>query len=221
MGVCVRSEIMNNECRQILWYALAIGHPSETRDYLKKSSSLLVAEMATSDLSVESAILLLQTLRKQEREIFKRNVQPQLMSDKRSETSTSLLFASIVNALPCPCSAVLILASLTVFNNETLQDFNWRALRIAQGKGSVEDEQKMNPWICESHSIHSIVQKAKKICKPWQIDIATYCFVALARCTLLPYLVSLYTAVHTIMTSKVTDSSVQKSFKMIQVINGN
>jgi len=54
-----------------------------------------------------------------------------------------------------------------------------------------------------------------------QIDIATYCFVALARCTLLPYLVSLYTAVHTIMTSKVTDSSVQKSFKMIQVINGN
>ena len=186
MGVCVRSEIVNNERRQILWYALAIGHPSETRDYLKKSSSLLVAEMATSDLSVESAILLLRTLRKQEREIFKRNVQPQLMSDKRSETSMSLLFASIVNALPCPCSAVLILASFAVFNNETLQDFNWRALRIAQGKGSMEDEQKMNPWICESH----YPQYRSKGKKDLQAVANWYCHLLL-RCTCTVYTTSL------------------------------
>ena len=50
---------------------------------MKKASSLLIAEMATVDLSVESAILLLRTLRKEEREIYKTNVQPQLMSDKR------------------------------------------------------------------------------------------------------------------------------------------
>ena len=67
----------------MLWYALAVGQPSGTRDLLKKSSVLLVAEMATCDLSVESAMLLLRELRRHEREIYKNNVQPQMMSDKR------------------------------------------------------------------------------------------------------------------------------------------
>jgi hypothetical protein len=62
---------------------MVVGHPSEARVYLKKASSLLIAEMATVNLSVESAILLLRTLRKEKREIYKTNVQPQLMSDKR------------------------------------------------------------------------------------------------------------------------------------------
>lgn len=181
MGVCVRSEIVNNERRQILWYALAIGHPSETRDYLKKSSSLLVAEMATSDLSVESAILLLQTLRKQEREIFKRNVQPQLMSDKRSETSTSLLFASIVNALPCPCSAVLILASLTVFNNETLQDFNCTGKRKCGGWAKDESMDMWKPLYPQYRS------KGKK---DLQAVANWYCHLLL-RCTCTVYTTSL------------------------------
>ena len=66
------------------------GHPSEIRDYLKKSSALLVAEMASEDLSVESAILMVRTLRKEERAIFKTNAQPQLMSDKRSDMHTSI-----------------------------------------------------------------------------------------------------------------------------------
>ena len=51
-------------------------------------------------------------------------------------------------------SAVFILAALLVFNNETLRGFNRRALCIAREDGTDEDVEKMNPWICESHSIH-------------------------------------------------------------------
>ena len=69
---------------------MVAGHPSEIRDYLKKSSALLVAEMASEDLSVESAILMLRTLRKEERAIFKTNAQPQLMSDKRFDMNKSI-----------------------------------------------------------------------------------------------------------------------------------
>ena len=114
-------------------------------------------------------------------------------------------------------SAVFILAALLVFNNETLRGFNRRALCIARGDGTDEDVEKMNPWICESHSIHSVVQKAKKVCKAWQIELAVYAFVALARCTLLKTLITLFGSVRTIMTSKCMNASVQKAFTLLQV----
>ena len=85
-----RPEVRSNSRHNILWFAMVAGHPSEIRDYLKKSSALLVAEMASEDLSVESAILMLRTLRKEERAIFKTNAQPQLMSDKRFDMNKSI-----------------------------------------------------------------------------------------------------------------------------------
>ena len=106
-----------------------------------------------------------------------------------------------------------------MFNNETLREFNRQALSIAQGHGTSEDVEKMNPWICESHSIHSVVQKAKKVCKPGQIQLAVFAFVALARCTLLKTLISLFGSVRTIMTSKHTNASVRKAFTLLQVIH--
>ncbi len=79
-----RSEVCSGEAKQMLWYAMVVSHPPEVRQYLKHSSStLLVAEMATCDLSIESAVLMLRTLRHEERELFKYNVVPQIMSDKR------------------------------------------------------------------------------------------------------------------------------------------
>ena len=117
----------------------------------------------------------------------------------------------------CLCSAVFILASLTVINNESLRSFNQRALRIAQGKGADDEMNKMNPWLCESHAIHSVVQKAKAICKPWQIEVAAYCFVALARCTLLCTYISLFKAIHTITTSRYVDTNVRDAFALIKV----
>jgi hypothetical protein len=84
-----------------------------------------------------------------------------------------------------------------------MKAFNQQALRIAQGKGEDDDINKMNPWLCESHAIHSVAQKVKAICKPWQIEVAAYCFVALARCTLLCTFLSLFKAYHTITTSKI------------------
>ena len=45
--------VSGREDKKVLWYALVVGQPSGTRDLLKKASSLLVAEMATCDLSVE------------------------------------------------------------------------------------------------------------------------------------------------------------------------
>lgn len=118
----------------------------------------------------------------------------------------------------CPYihSAVFILAALLTINNETLKDFNNRSLQIAQGKARDEDTTKMNPWICESHAIHSVVLKAKKLCKAWQVGIAVYCFVILARSTTLRTLTVLYTAVHTLMSSKMSDVVVTKAFKLIQ-----
>ena len=72
-----------------------------------------------------------------------------------------------------------------MFNNKTLCGFNCQALCIARRDGTDEDVEKMNPWIHESHSIHSVVQKAKKVCKPGQVELAVYALVDLARCTLL------------------------------------
>ena len=89
---CFRPEsVCGKEDKKVLWYALVVGQPSGTRDLLKKASSLLVAEMATCDLSVESAMMFLRELRRHEREIYKSNVQPQLMSDKRWILSKNML----------------------------------------------------------------------------------------------------------------------------------
>lgn len=53
-----RSEVCNREAKQMLWYAMVVSHPPEVCQYLKRSSStLLVAEMASCDLSQESAVL--------------------------------------------------------------------------------------------------------------------------------------------------------------------
>lgn len=78
-----RPEVVSGAKKQVLWYAIVLGQPNGTRDLLKNSSALLVAEMATTDLSVESAILFMRELRRQEKEVFKNNVQPNMMSDKR------------------------------------------------------------------------------------------------------------------------------------------
>lgn len=110
---------------------------------------------------------------------------------------------------------MFILASLLVFNNETLCDFNKRSLKITQGKGTLNDLQKMNPWICENHSIHIIVLKAKELCKSWQVGVAVHCFVALSRTTTLQMLLTLYSADHTIMCSKRCDVKVCKAFKLV------
>lgn len=97
----------------------------------------------------------------------------------------------------------VLCSSWPAYLSSTMKAFNQQALRIAQGKGEDDDINKMNPWLCESHAIHSVAQKVKAICKPWQIEVAAYCFVALARCTLLCTFLSLFKAIHTITTSKI------------------
>lgn len=76
-----------------------------------------------------------------------------------------VLLHIMLTSLTLPCSVVLILASLLVYNKESLEDFNARAVRLATGKGSDEDMAKTNPRLCESHVIECVSRKAKATCK--------------------------------------------------------
>lgn len=83
------------------------------------------------------------------------------------------------------------------------------------GKSKSQRCQEDESWICESHSNHALVLKAKKLCKPWQIEVAVFCFVALSRMTTLQTLLVLYSAVHTLTCSKACDEEVCKAFKLL------
>ncbi len=119
------------------------------------------------------------------------------------------------------CSAVLILASLLVYNNESLEDFNARAVRLALGKSSDADLTKMNPRLCESHSIKCVSRKAKAVCKGWQIEFAIYCFVGLSHQQSLQQLQQLYAHVSRVMCTRLSTAQVDLSFSAIQKVTDN
>lgn len=72
-----------------------------------------------------------------------------------------ILLHIMLTSLTLLCSAFLILASLLVYNKESLEDFNARVVRLATGKGSDVDRAKTNPASVKATSSNASPEKLR------------------------------------------------------------
>lgn len=115
--------------KRTLYYAIVLPHP------IKGRAPLAVAELITTDHTVNSVTYFLRTVRSFEGKVYGfRN----LCTPRRLVIDKSL---------------VLLISFLEVYNRETIMDYLLRTFRIVTGEGALGDFQLIMPYACKSHTM--------------------------------------------------------------------
>lgn len=111
-------------------------------------------------------------------------------------------------------SLVFIQATLSEFNNETMDDFKSRTWRIINGEASAVDMTKVNPHACLSHVMSSFKKVVNDIFKS-NSEFGMFCFSLLVNSTTLNDIKENLSAVYQVLLSNFLNHETEDALKKI------